>query len=82
MILKVAECVGWNTGKPSRDHRGWYWVCEENGSVAMLAEWSGFEWTFPYQEKLWASPVDFWVRVDEPKHETPKIQGIRAKHAV
>jgi hypothetical protein len=74
----MSNVTGWNTGRPFK--RGWYWVCNETDSVAMLAEWSGFEWTLPYQEKLWGKPVTHWVPIAEPA-ETPKIQSIRLKHA-
>jgi hypothetical protein len=73
----MEQFKGWNTGYP--DERGWYWVCTGNESVAMLAEWSGLDWTYPYQEKRWGM-VQYWVRVREPA-ETPKIQNIRAATA-
>jgi hypothetical protein len=74
----MKQFKGWSTGTPCK--RGWYWVCNQNESVAMLAEWSGFDWTFPYQEKLWREQVDYWVRLEEPA-ETPKIQSICAEVA-
>ena len=74
----MSDYKGWNTGNPAR--RGWYWVAGETDSVAMLAEWSGFAWTFPYQAKEWRAPVNYWAELKEPS-DTPKIQRIHLKYA-
>jgi hypothetical protein len=74
-MIDPSNTKGWNTGTPEKS--GWYWVCCDQTSVAMLAEWSGSEWTIPYSYRRWSDPVSYWVRVIEPEN-TPRIQQIFA----